>query len=142
MADRIMTWRFPEPRQAFCQASSLFVVSAGQPALPAAPNPPGPEAVHTCPQSIIDPLVKARRAGMDYCYKKVSSRRPRLTGSVSLQWEIDPNGRVVRPKITRWSFDMRTAAECMVRQLQRWQFSKPPVGTCRAQAVFDFEPPP
>ncbi len=63
------------------------------------------------------------------CYERSLNKNGRLGGTLTLDFDIGENGRVVgRPKVNRdqSSFYNASMAECITNRLQTWRFPHPP----------------
>ncbi len=95
--------------------------------------PPEKEGVHG---------VISRRVGdVVDCYQAASKKNPELAGKLVLEWEINPIGDALNPKVIQ-SVN-RELDDCMIKKVSRWAFPPPPDGkVVRVRYPFVFAPPP
>ncbi len=90
-------------------------------------------------KELIDKEVRRHRPQISFCYNAQLTRKPDLSGKVTLQWIIRLDGSVTNAKIKSSSLDSTDAESCMVRALGGWRFPKPEGGVVEVEYPFVFD---
>ena len=98
-----------------------------------------PTATGACDPAAVQRVVKARAAGVRFCYEKQLLRNGDLAGKLTMTWRIGPNGRVEQAYVSDDRLGNRKLAQCVTKQVRRWRFPKPREGAaCLIQYPFVF----
>lgn len=82
-------------------------------------------------------VVNRHRGEITYCYEQALKRNASLRGKISIQFVINPNGKVSKASIAESSANSATLETCMVARLRGWQFPKP-VGAVNVDVLYPF----
>ncbi len=93
-----------------------------------------------CDKGDIAKNVRRRAAALRACYERQLMSKPNLKGKVSVQWTINTEGKVTRPKIVSNSLKNSSVTDCVMRTIKRIRFKKPEAGICVIQWPFVFAP--
>ena len=78
------------------------------------------------------------------CYTDFLKTEPQTkSGRVVLDWQVQPDGSVLRPEIVRSEFPEATLGDCLEREVGQLTFPPPPSGAVRYVEHtfrFDFQP--
>ncbi|MFL5271089.1 MAG: adventurous gliding motility protein GltG [Anaeromyxobacteraceae bacterium] len=79
-------------------------------------------------RELVRKVIKDHEAQVRYCYEQQLALAPKLSGKITLYWEINADGRagnakIVRGEATTMSPDQ--VAECIISRLVTWEFPKP-----------------
>lgn len=67
-------------------------------------------------------VVMAHLGAVRACYESEAQRNPSLKGGVTVQWSIDPGGRVSSASLAGSSLNNARVEGCVVRQVKGWHF--------------------
>ncbi len=93
-----------------------------------------------CKKSDIQNVVTQKSKTISYCYEKELQRFRDLKGKVKMQWTIGTEGTVETVTVVEDTVKNSSMNECLKRQIQRWQFTKPEGGKCIIAYPFLFSP--
>ena len=82
-------------------------------------------------------VINRHRGEITYCYEQALKKEPSLRGKVSIQFVINPNGRVGKATIAESSATYPPLESCMIARLRSWQFPKP-VGAVHVDVLYPF----
>lgn len=105
---------------AACLGALALFVPAGAPAENGTRAPDAAERV------AIGETIRAQLLPLQDCYDRRLARVPGLQGKLVLRFEIDREGKVLRPSADGMS-DAKLV-ECVLDEVGRWQFARPPSG--------------
>jgi hypothetical protein len=77
----------------------------------------------------IDKVVRAHKSGVSYCYEKELQRKATLGGTVTIFWNIQPDGTVGKANVKTTSMSDAAVEGCILRQVKQWVFPKAPAQT-------------
>lgn len=90
-------------------------------------------------KELIDKEVRRHRPQISFCYNAQLTRKPDLSGKVTLSWIIRLDGSVSNAKVKSSSLGNSDAESCMVRALGGWRFPKPEGGVVEVEYPFVFD---
>ena len=94
-------------------------------------------------QQVKNTLTKQQAQFRD-CYTAFLKTEPETkSGKLVLDWQIQPDGSVLRPQIVRSEFTGTTLGDCLREEVAKLTFPPPPFGTARYVEHtfrFDFQP--
>lgn len=90
-------------------------------------------------KELIDKEVRRHRPQISFCYNAQLTRKPDLSGKVTLSWIIRLDGSVTAAKVKSSSLGNSDAESCMVRALGGWRFPKPEGGVVEVEYPFVFD---
>jgi len=90
-------------------------------------------------KELIDKEVRRHRPQISFCYNAQLTRKPDLSGKVTLSWIIRLDGSVTAAKVKASSLGNSDAESCMVRALGGWRFPKPEGGVVEVEYPFVFD---
>jgi len=93
-----------------------------------------------CDKGDIAKNVRRRASALRACYEMQLLSEPELKGKVTLQWTIEPDGRVAGAKIVTDTIKNGKVVDCVLRTIKRIRFKKPDGGKCVLQWPFVFAP--
>ncbi|HAN30949.1 MAG TPA: hypothetical protein DCQ06_05075 [Myxococcales bacterium] len=93
-----------------------------------------------CDKGNIAKNVRRRAAALRACYERQLMSRPNLKGKVTMQWTINQEGKVIRPKMVTNTIKNNAVTDCVKRTVARIRFKKPEAGICVIQWPFVFAP--
>jgi len=67
-------------------------------------------------------VVDKHADAIENCYKKEVALNPNLQGSISLQFTIDPDGKVSNVRILDSTLKNKNVESCITRRIQSWRF--------------------
>jgi TonB family protein len=67
-------------------------------------------------------LVDKHADAIENCYKKQVALNPNLEGSISLQFTIDPDGKVTNVRILDSTLRNKNVENCITSRIQSWRF--------------------
>ncbi|GAB4294896.1 MAG: hypothetical protein Kow0090_09720 [Myxococcota bacterium] len=79
-------------------------------------------------KDVIAKVVRRHWAQIKYCYEKELAKNPNLFGKITTNWTIGPDGRVQVAQIIQSEMNNVAVEDCIVRNIQRWQFPHPKGG--------------
>lgn len=119
--------------------------NGGAPDEPAAPpsQPAGNPVEETRTTAVIHKVVLSHRHSVRDCYEIERRKEPTLRGTLTIQFEINPSGRVTRAELNTKRSTLRQPAlvSCAIAAVQRMNF--PPSSRGFESTVnypFDFKP--
>ncbi|MCX4246880.1 AgmX/PglI C-terminal domain-containing protein [Paraliomyxa miuraensis] len=80
----------------------------------------------TLDRDIIRRIVRAHINEVRYCYNQGLERDPNLHGRVTVQFAIDPQGKVPSSAVAESTLPDASVSTCIARAVKRWKFPKPP----------------
>ncbi len=83
-------------------------------------------------------VVMSHLGAVRACYETEAQRNPGLKGGVTVQWQIDPSGRVTSASVASSTLKNPRVEGCVVRQVQRWKFPASDAPTTVAGFPFKF----
>jgi len=69
-------------------------------------------------------IVDKYKGGLVYLYNKELRSNPTLKGTVTVEFSIDPNGKVVNAHITTSTMDHASLEKALARRIKMWKFPK------------------
>ncbi|MCO4760174.1 MAG: AgmX/PglI C-terminal domain-containing protein [Myxococcales bacterium] len=93
-----------------------------------------------CDKGDIAKNVRRRAAALRACYERQLMSKPNLKGKVTVQWTINQEGKVTRPKTVTNTIKNASVTDCVMRTIKRIRFKKPEAGICVIQWPFVFAP--
>ena len=93
-----------------------------------------------CDKGDIAKNVRRRAAALRACYERQLMSKPDLKGKVTVQWTINQEGAVTRPKVVTNTINNPSVTDCVMRTINRIRFKKPEAGICVIQWPFVFAP--
>lgn len=93
-----------------------------------------------CDKGDIAKNVRRRAAALRACYERQLMAKPNLKGKVTVQWTINQEGKVARPKVVTNTIKNASVTDCVMRTIKRIRFKKPEAGICVIQWPFVFAP--
>jgi TonB family protein len=72
----------------------------------------------------ISRVLNKHLEAINNCYKKELRLNPNLKGSISVNFTIAPNGRVIQVKIKKSTLRSKKVESCVSRVIKRWRFQK------------------
>ncbi len=85
-------------------------------------------------------IVDKYKGGLVYLYNKELRSNPTLKGTVTVEFSIDPNGKVVDARITTSTMDHASLEKALARRIKMWKFPKLFSGTIVVTYPFVFFP--
>jgi len=82
-------------------------------------------------------VINRHRGEITYCYEQALKKDSGLRGKVSIQFVINPGGRVAKANIAESNANSAPLESCMVARLRSWQFPKP-VGAVNVDVLYPF----
>lgn len=79
-------------------------------------------------KEIIAQIMKSNLGQVLYCYERQLSADPSLQGKISVQFQINSNGKVINQKILTNTMNNKTISDCIISKLQYFQFPNPKNG--------------
>lgn len=90
-------------------------------------------------KSQIQRVVNKHLMEVRYCYESQLMRKPNLKGGLTIQWDINPQGAVVKAAVVGGSLKDRKVHSCLVQRIRRWKFPEPKGGGfARVRYPFNF----
>lgn len=91
-------------------------------------------------QDAIGRVVTKHSDAIESCYKKEANINPNLKGSITVEFTIDPNGKIKRVRIVKSTLKSKNVENCISRRIRSWRFSKidPKEGDVRARYKWIF----
>ena len=75
------------------------------------------------------------------CYVEASKENPSLQGSLTLEWDINETGKVVKAEAVKSTFNSKQMDNCMVNHLKSIRFSPAPAAQIvHASHPFHYAP--
>ena len=95
-------------------------------------------------QKQVKNTLTKRQSQFRECYTSFLTTEPETkSGRVVLDWQVQPDGSVLRPEVVRSELPQATLGECLRDEVARMTFPPPPSGTARYVEHtfrFDFQP--
>ncbi len=82
----------------------------------------------------ISAMVNKHQDAIVDCYKRVARLNPNLKGSISVQFTIEPNGRVSAVRILQSTLKNTKIESCISRRIRSWRFQ--PIDPKEGRAIF------
>ena len=79
-------------------------------------------------------VVTQHQDAIENCYKKEARVNPNLKGSISIQFTIQPDGKIAKVRIVESSLQNRKVESCVKRRVSRWRFQ--PIGAAEGSVTF------
>ena len=79
-------------------------------------------------KDVIRHIVRCHIDEVRYCYNLGLLRDPALAGRVSIQFNIDPEGKVAAAVVLESDLGDPSVANCIAKTVKRWTFPKPTTG--------------
>jgi hypothetical protein len=105
-----------------------------------APHEPTPEELPGLAASQISPVVVSHYGSVGGCHTIEYSGHVPTSGSVTLDWIIQPNGTVKATKVVDSTFSNEQFHECVITVAKNFQFPEAP-GTTEVSWRFKFRAP-
>jgi hypothetical protein len=83
-------------------------------------------------------VVMAHLGAVRACYESEAQRNPSLKGGVTVQWSIDPSGRVTGASLAGSTLGNARVEGCVVRQVKGWHFPASETATIVGGFPFKF----
>jgi hypothetical protein len=84
-------------------------------------------------------VVRAHKAGIQYCFEKELQHKPNLGGGIDMTWTIQPDGTVSKANVKNTTMGDAAVEGCIIRQIKQWQFPKAAAQTGVARFPFVFK---
>lgn len=98
-------------------------------------------SLHGKTQASVQKIITDHQKEFYSCYQNSLKSRPQLQGRVTLQFELDSQGKILRSEIIRTSLQDPKTELCIIDQLKRLKFPGAPTGlTLVVEHVFRFSP--
>jgi len=95
-------------------------------------------------QKQVKNTLTKRQSQFRECYTSFLTTEPETkSGRVVLDWQVQPDGSVLRPEVVRSELPQATLGECLRDEVARMTFPPPPSGAARYVEHtfrFDFQP--
>lgn len=73
--------------------------------------------------------IRKRADQIQACYNEFIERKPEIfEGQITLDWRINPDGKVLSPEVVGAEFGDDALKTCLVKKVQEFEFPKPPGG--------------
>ncbi len=82
----------------------------------------------------ITTIINKHQDAIVDCYKRVARLNPNLKGSISIQFTIEPNGRVSAVRIISSTLKNSKVESCIKRRVRSWRFQ--PIDPKEGKAIF------
>lgn len=92
----------------------------------------GEEFLGNIDRDAIRRVINENRRQFQACYERVLNKRPDLFGKVSLQWDIDNDGRAQNVRVKGTTLNNAEVEQCMVNRLRALKFPDSPLGKLAA----------
>jgi TonB family protein len=89
-------------------------------------------------QDAIGRVVGQHSDAIESCYKRESRLNPNLQGSVTVQFTIDPDGRVAQVRVVDSSLRNKNVEDCISKRIRTWRFDKIPESDGAVQARYKW----
>jgi len=99
------------------------------------------ESVHAdgCSTSEVESTLQNKNAAVTYyCYKMQLSLDPEMSGTSTIDFEIDAEGRISSIDTSETTLDSDKADACLRWVLKHARYPEPDGGSCEVQATFKF----
>jgi hypothetical protein len=93
--------------------------------------------IPTCGQPTFDAAIAAARATAASCVREIRARRPQMRGSVTVAFEIDPDGKTLRAAPTPESSRDSEFQACVVEAVYATEWGAPLQFSCQARIGVD-----
>jgi TonB family protein len=82
----------------------------------------------------IEALINKHQDAIIDCYKRVARLNPNLKGSITVQFTIEPNGRVSAVRVIQSTLNNTKVESCITRRIRSWRFQ--PIDPKEGRAIF------
>lgn len=82
----------------------------------------------------IEALINKHQDAIVDCYKRVARLNPNLKGSITVQFTIEPNGRVSAVRVLQSTLNNTKVESCISRRIRAWRFT--PIDPKEGRAIF------
>ncbi len=79
-------------------------------------------------------LINKHQDAIIDCYKRVARLNPNLKGSITVQFTIEPNGRVSAVRVIQSTLNNTKVESCIKRRIRAWRFD--PIDPKEGRAIF------
>ncbi len=111
------------------------VAASGAFSIPGAED--GDLAAYGLDRDQITAVINKHKGEITYCYESSLKSNPSLRGKVSIQFIINPSGRVSKANIAESSAQSPTLESCMIAKLRSWKFPQP-IGKVNVDVLYPF----
>jgi hypothetical protein len=91
-----------------------------------------------CEVADIRNTLLRKKESFKACHEKASKLSTPTTGTVTLGWSIDENGRVTKPNVILNSTNQEDLALCLQKKLTPLRFTRPDSGICNVKWSVTF----
>jgi Ca-activated chloride channel homolog len=91
-------------------------------------------------KDLIRRVVRSHINEVRYCYNQGLAKDPNLKGRVTIQFVIDPNGKIQSAVVKEDTIIDKAVGTCIAKQIMRWTFPKPMGGIVTITYPFVLEP--
>ncbi|MGE4232984.1 MAG: AgmX/PglI C-terminal domain-containing protein [Bacteriovoracia bacterium] len=78
---------------------------------------------------VIESVIKRRLDRIRLCYERELNFHPKLSGKVSINFQIGPQGQVLSAKLAEDTMKSSNVNSCILGEVKSWTFPKPEGGT-------------
>jgi hypothetical protein len=93
-------------------------------------------------KALVSSVVRAHLASVKACYDRAHAKDATLQGALSLDWTIEPDGRVSRATVASSTLNSSDVENCILRQVTHWVFPKATRTTQVTRFPFAFKDRP
>jgi hypothetical protein len=83
----------------------------------------------------VESVVRSKAGQLNYCYELQLKGDPSLGGRIQLEWNIS-GGRVTTASVVSNTTGNQALADCIIKKIRRWRFSKEADGIVSWPFVF------
>ncbi len=83
----------------------------------------------TLSRADIKRVIHSRYTMIKYCYERYLKRNPTLAGTVTLNFKVDPSGKVVQARVKQSTIQDPAVGQCIVGVARRWRFPETTSGS-------------
>lgn len=79
-------------------------------------------------REVIDNIVRQRKDRIRLCYERQLNFYPKLSGKITVHFEIDPRGNVLESHLAEDTMRNENVKSCVLSEVRSWTFPKPQGG--------------
>ncbi len=98
-----------------------------------------PDVEGSCSSDDVTLVFESRDGGFENCYEREVQQNPELSGTLTVDWQIEPGGAISNIDIAESSIDHEDLEQCVAQITRRMRFSAPEDDEpCQAQITMEF----
>jgi hypothetical protein len=87
----------------------------------------------------VNNTIKKHMNKIQNCYNKMLEKNPKISeGKIQFDWQIEPDGNVLKAEKIYSDFDSLELEECIQKEISSWSFPPPPEQNRNTYSEFTF----